>query len=107
MLTRIQPSLNPHQLQLLAQMRSGGMSEQREVRRSAVVWVLRNNQPEPVQVTIGVADDGHTALLTGLNQNDAVIIGGGPRNDAQQQRNGGPPGAGGPLGGGGVRIRGG
>ncbi|HWA01816.1 MAG TPA: efflux RND transporter periplasmic adaptor subunit [Caulobacterales bacterium] len=103
-ITRIQPSLTPHQQELLAQMRSGGMSEQREVRRRAVVWVLRNGQPTPIQVTVGVADDGHTALVGGdLKAGDEVIIGGGPRNDQQQQR--GPMG-GGPMGGG-VRIRGG
>ena len=47
------------QRQLLAQMRAGG-GPRAEVRRQAVVWVLRNNKPTPVQVEIGVADNGHT-----------------------------------------------
>jgi HlyD family secretion protein len=99
-ITRIEPTLSEQQRQLLAQMRSGGMGEPREVRRQAVAWVLRNGRPTPVSIEIGVADDGHTALLGGdLREGDEVIIGGGPRpeNGGQQQQ--------GPMGGG-PRVRG-
>jgi HlyD family secretion protein len=99
-ITRIEPTLSEQQRQLLAQMRSGGMGEPREVRRQAAAWVLRNGRPTPVPIEIGVADDGHTALLGGdLREGDEVIIGGGPRpeNGGQQQQ--------GPMGGG-PRVRG-
>jgi HlyD family secretion protein len=96
----IEPSLSARQRQLLTQMRAGGM-ERREVRRQAMVWVLRNNRPTPVPVVIGVADNANTLLLSGLEEGDLVITGGGPRDEEeQQQRNRGPLGAGGP------RIRG-
>ncbi|MEJ0059858.1 MAG: efflux RND transporter periplasmic adaptor subunit [Terricaulis sp.] len=100
-ITRIEPSLSTEQRQLLAQMRSGGMSEPREVRRQAVAWVLRNGKPTPVAIEIGVADDGHTAIVGGdLHEGDEVIIGGGPRAEgAGQQQQQGPMG-------GGPRVRG-
>jgi len=65
-----------------------------------VVWVLRNNQPAPVLVEIGVADNANALLHGGLSEGDEVIIGGGPPAENRQQ--------GGPMapGGGGVRIRG-
>lgn len=92
----LEPTLTPRQRELLAQMREGGA--RREIRRQAVVWVLRNNRPTPVQVEIGVADNGFTLLHGGLQEGDEVIIGGGPRAEEENQR---------PLGGrGGVRIRG-
>jgi HlyD family secretion protein len=38
------------------------------------VWVLRNNQPVPVKVKIGVTDGTHTEILEGsLNEGDAAI----------------------------------
>jgi HlyD family secretion protein len=100
-IARIEPSLSTEQRQLLAQMRSGGMGEPREVRRQAVAWVLRNGKPTPVAIEIGVADDGHTALVGGdLREGDEVIIGGGPRAEgAGQQQQQGPMG-------GGPRVRG-
>jgi HlyD family secretion protein len=100
---QLEPTFTPQQRQLLAQMRAAGPgAERREVRRQAVAWVLRNNKPTPVRIEIGVADDGFTAVLSGLEEGDEVIIGGGPVGEtpAGQQR-GGPMG-----GGGGPRIRG-
>jgi HlyD family secretion protein len=98
-LRQIEPTLSERQRQLLTQMREGGM--RREVRRQAVVWVLRNNRPTPVRVEIGPADNSHTLLYTGLQEGDRAIVGGGPRGEQTQQR--GPFGGGGR---GGVRIRG-
>ncbi|WP_135211282.1 efflux RND transporter periplasmic adaptor subunit [Vitreimonas flagellata] len=94
----IEPTLSAEQQQLLAQMRAGGGPRQ-EVSRQAVVWVLRNNQPTPVLVEIGVADNSNTVLHSGLNAGDEVIIGGGPQAEVRQQGGMGGPG-------GGVRIRG-
>ncbi len=97
----LEPSLNAHQRELLAQMRASA-GQRREVRQDAVLWVLRNNRPAPVQVVIGIADSSYTLVHSGLDEGDQVIVGGGPQ--APQQQNG-------PLGGsrggaGGVRIRG-
>jgi HlyD family secretion protein len=102
-LRAIEPTLTEHQRQLLTQMREGaGAGARREVRREAVVWVLRNNKPQPVQVEIGVADNTNTLLLSGLDEGDEVIVGGGPPAEDDQQRSpfGGGRGPGGP------RIRG-
>jgi HlyD family secretion protein len=98
-LREIEPTLSERQQQLLAEMRAGGDDARRDVRRQAVLWVLRNNKPTPVQVEIGVADNSNTVLLGGLQEGDEVIIGGGPRDTTQQQNRGGPMG-------GGPRIRG-
>jgi HlyD family secretion protein len=97
-LREIEPTLSERQRQLLAQMREGGA--RRDVRRQAVVWVLRNNRPTPVQVEIGVADNANTLLYSGLQEGDQVIIGGGPRAEEDEGRS--------PFGGRrpGVRIRG-
>ena len=96
----IEPSLSDEQRELLAQMRAGA-GPRREIRQQAIVWVLRNRQPAPVQVEIGVADNGYTLVHEGLTEGDEVIIGGGPRAEE---------GANSPFGGGrgrgGVRIRG-
>jgi HlyD family secretion protein len=92
----IEPTLSARQRELLAQMREGG-GMRREVRQQAIVWVLRNNRPAPVHVEIGVADNGHTLVHSGLGEGDEVIVGGGPRGE-QRQRS--------PMGPGGVRIRG-
>ena len=80
-----------------------GAGPRREVRRQAVVWVLRNNKPRPVQVEIGAADNANTLLYSGLNEGDLVIVGGGPRAENGNQRS---PFGGGGRGGSGVRIRG-
>ena len=99
----LEPTFSARQRELLTQMRQGGEG-QREVRQEAVVWVLRDNRPSPVQVEIGVADNGYTLIHSGLNEGDEVIVGGGPRAENQQ---GGPFGGGGGRGGpGGARIRG-
>lgn len=101
----IEPSLSAQQRELLAQMRAGS-GPRAEVRQQAVVWVLRNRQPTPVLIEIGVADNGHTLVHNGLNEGDEVIIGGGPRAEEGQQGSpfGGGGGRGGP--GGAPRIRG-
>lgn len=95
-LREIEPTLSEHQRSLLAQMRQGG-GPRAEVRRQAVVWVLRNRKLEPVQVEIGVADNGYTLIHSGLEEGDEVVIGGGPQARGGQQ---------GPMGPGGPRIRG-
>jgi len=97
----LEPTFTPRQRELLAAMRAGN-GPRTEVRQQAVVWVLRNNKPEPVLVEIGVTDNAHTLVHSGLQEGDAVIIGGGPQNDEQQR--GGMGGRGGP--GGAPRIRG-
>jgi HlyD family secretion protein len=103
-LREIEPSLSAEQKQLLEQLRAGGGRRQ-EVRQQAVVWVLRNNRPQPVLVEIGVADNGFTLVHSGLNEGDEVIVGGGPQAEEDDARS--PFGGGGRGGGpGGVRIRG-
>ncbi|HYD88881.1 MAG TPA: efflux RND transporter periplasmic adaptor subunit [Vitreimonas sp.] len=96
----LEPSFTPRQRELLAAMRAGNGLRQ-EIRQQAIVWVLRNNRPEPVLVEIGVADNSHTLVHGGLEEGDEVIIGGGPQREEEQR---GMGGRGGP--GGGVRIRG-
>ncbi|MBL8530378.1 MAG: efflux RND transporter periplasmic adaptor subunit [Hyphomonadaceae bacterium] len=100
-LRELEPTLTPRQRELLAQLRQGA-GPRAEVRRQAVLWVLRNGRPEPVQVEIGVADNAYTLIHSGLNEGDQVIVGGGPQ-PAQSQSGplGGRGGPGGP-----VRIRG-
>jgi HlyD family secretion protein len=95
----IEPSLSARQRQLLAEMRTGGgAGERREVRRQAVVWVLRNNRPAPVPIEIGVADNANTVLLGGaLEEGDLVITGGGPQPEEPTSPMGRGPG---------MRIRG-
>jgi HlyD family secretion protein len=111
-LRAIEPSLNAQQRQLLEAMRTAPAGERREVRRQAVVWVLRDNKLEPVRVELGVADDSYTVILGGdLRAGDQVVIGGGPQaeEDARGQ-GGGNRGRNQPAnplgGGGGMRIRG-
>ncbi len=100
----LEPTFTPRQRELLEQMRAGAGPRQ-EVRQQAVVWVLRANRPEPVLVEIGVADNSYTLVHSGLQEGDAVIIGGGPR--AESQSGASPFGGGGRGGGpGGARIRG-
>lgn len=103
----IQPTLTPQQRQSLQQMQTG-FGQRREARNQAVVWVLRNNQPAPVRLVTGIADNTNTLLFGGLNEGDQVIVGGGPPPKNQNQARspfGGPRGAGG--GRGGTFIRGG
>jgi HlyD family secretion protein len=101
----LEPTFSAEQRQLLAQMRANPTAT-REVRQQAVVWVLRNNKPQPAQVEIGIADNGYTLLYSGLNEGDEVIIGGGPRAEEQQRSGGSPFSPGGGGGGRGGRVRG-
>jgi len=96
----LEPSFSERQRELLAEMRAGA-GPRREVRQQAVLWVLRNDRPVPVQVEIGVADNGYTLIHSGLDEGDQVIVGGGPRGEGDASS---PFGRGGR--GGGVRIRG-
>lgn len=102
-LREIEPTLNERQRELLAAMRENG-GGRAEVRRQAVVWTLRDGKPEPVQVTIGVADSSHTLLYEGLDEGAQVITGGGDQAAAGNRGGfgGGGPGGGGP----GMGIRG-
>lgn len=95
-LQALAPTLTQRQRERLAQMREGG-GERAEVRRRAVVWVLRDGALTPALVEIGIADNGYTLVHSGLEEGDEVVIGGGPAARDQQR---------GPLGGPGVRIRG-
>ncbi len=104
-LAALQPTLTAQQRQLLAQMQAGA-AQRRQVRNQIVVWVLRNNQPAPVLITTGIADNSNTLVYSGLNEGDQVIVGGGPPAPAQQ-RSTSPFGGARGGGGGGVRVRGG
>ena len=104
-LAALQPTLSAQQRQLLAQMEQGG-GQRRQVRNQVVVWVLRNNQPTPVPIITGIADNTNTLVYSGLNAGDQVIIGGGPPA-ATQQRSTSPFGGPGGGRGGGGRVRGG
>jgi HlyD family secretion protein len=94
----LDPILTPVQKARLAALRSNRAGETRV--RNAVVWMLRDNRPTPVQVQLGVAADAYTEVVGGLREGDLVITGGGPRDkDKERQR-------GGPMGGPQVRVRG-
>ncbi len=100
-LRALEPTLSEHQRTLLTQMREGG-GARAEVRRQAVVWVLRNNKPEPVLVELGAADNSYTLVHGGLSEGDLVITGGGvAAASGRGGQQGGPA-----IGGGGMRIRG-
>ncbi len=106
-LAAIEPTLTPQQRQALQQMQQGA-GQRRQVHNQAVVWVLRNNQPTPVRVETGIADNTNTLLYSGLNQGDQVIVGGGPPPKAQNQTRSPFGGPGGGRGGGrGGFVRGG
>ena len=99
-ISAVEPSLSAEQRQMLEAMRNAPPGARAAASRQAVVWVLRNNKPEPVLVEIGEADDGFTALLGGdIEAGDEVITGGGP-----SAASGGS--GGGPMGGPNMRIRG-
>ena len=65
--------------------------------RGGVVWVLRDNKPEPVPVRTGATDGSFTEISTSaLKPGDQVITGGGPKPKARLQSGmGGQQGAGG------------
>jgi HlyD family secretion protein len=101
-LRAIEPTLTPEQRTRLAQVRAGAGARRQTPTRTAVIWVLRGNRPEPIQVQLGASDDSFTELRGGdLRPNDKIIIGGGPRDEErekQKQR--------GPMGGPQIRVRG-
>jgi HlyD family secretion protein len=95
----LEPILTPAQKEKLAALRAAGAGREQRTRQ-AVLWVLRDNRPEPVQVELGVAADAFTEVVSGLAEGDLVITGGGPQSKEKNQQS--------PMGpGGGVRIRGG
>jgi hypothetical protein len=94
----LEPILTPAQKEKLAALRAQGGGGQTRA-RNAVLWVLRDGKPEPVQVQIGVAADSFTEVLGGLSEGDLVITGGGPQQKEKQKQQS-------PMGGPGVRIRG-
>lgn len=95
----LEPILTAEQKAKLASLRETGAGRETRV-RNAVVWVLRDNKPAPVQVQLGVAADAYTEVVSGLQPGDLIITGGGPASKEKRQQ-------GGPMGpGGGVRIRG-
>jgi HlyD family secretion protein len=62
--------------------------------RSREVWVLRQGQPAPVRIQVGLSDGANTEVVSGdLEQGDPVIIGGAdrPAGAAPPQRRRGPP----------------
>ncbi|MDX2233867.1 MAG: efflux RND transporter periplasmic adaptor subunit [Hyphomonadaceae bacterium] len=98
----LDPILTPAQKAKMAELRGARGGETRV--RNAVLWVLRDDRPVPVQVQLGVAADSHTEVLGGLQEGDLVITGGGPAQKEKARQQGGPGGPGG-LGGPGVRVR--
>ncbi len=94
----LEPILTPVQKAKLAEMRASRTGDARV--RNAVLWVLRDNRPVPVQVQLGVAADSHTEVLGGLQEGDLVITGGGPASK-EKAKQGGIGGAGGA----GMRVR--
>jgi hypothetical protein len=95
---QIETTLTPEQKTLLTDLRAASRGGGQRA-TPAVVWVLRESEPEPVRIRIGIADSGFTELVEGLAPGDEVIIGGGPKPRSGQQgpQGGGPPG---------IRIRG-
>lgn len=95
----LEPILTPAQKAKFAELRASQRGGGETRVRNAVLWVLRDNKPVPVQVQLGVAADSHTEVLGGLAEGDLVITGGGPPSKEKQKQ--------GPMSGGaGVRIRG-
>jgi|GEM_PF-996068 len=98
----ITPSLSAQQKQLLQQMRSGPQQPSPSPHNTSVVFVLRQGQskPSPVVIQTGIADDTYARVLSGLQQGDQVVTGGGPVAKTQTPARGpfGGPGAGGGRG---------
>ncbi|MDZ4365295.1 efflux RND transporter periplasmic adaptor subunit [Brevundimonas sp.] len=68
------------------------------------VWVLVDGEPVQRSVRTGATDGSYTEVLSGLNEGDQVITGGGPRAvDTQAQAQAARMTAGGGAGGGGPR----
>lgn len=98
----LEPILTPAQKAKFATLRQQQGSGREQRTRTAVVWVLRENKPVPVQVQLGVAADAFTEVVSGLNEGDQIITGGGPQPKEKAKSPMSPGG-----GGGGPRIRGG
>ncbi len=70
-LTAIRPGLNEDQLLALDEL----LAERRS-QRNVTVYTLKDGQPAPVQVRVGLSDSEHAELLSDqLNDGDLVIIG--------------------------------
>lgn len=53
------------------------------------VRIMRNGQPETVEVEIGIASDSHTQIISGINEGDIIITGQtAPRNTTTRTSNG-------------------
>lgn len=88
-LRRLEPILTEEQRARLTALREQAAGAQPS--RLSVVWVLRDGEPQPVTVRLGVADDAYTEVLEGLSEGDLVVTGGGPQATAQSGSLGGPP----------------
>ncbi len=53
----------------------GNQTRQAAAGRSAVVWVLKGEKPEPVLVTTGVSDGAYVELIEGISETDVLITG--------------------------------
>ena len=72
---------------------------------TVTVWMLRNNQPSPVRIVIGVSDSTNVEVRSGLQEGDRVIVAAVRGNRRPGQ--GGRGGAGGSSGQGGAGQSGG
>jgi HlyD family secretion protein len=54
--------------------RGGAGGAGRERRGDRTVYVMRGNEPQPVQIKTGISDGVSTEVLKGLKENDRVVI---------------------------------
>jgi HlyD family secretion protein len=95
----LEPILTAEQKTKLVSLRASRAGGAGTRTRNAVLWVLRDNRPTPVQVQLGVAADSYTEVVGGLREGDLVIVGGGPKPKDTGKKNG-------PMGGPQMRVRG-
>ncbi len=109
-LTKIEPMLKPAQKAKLAQLRvtmaAGGRrhTEDGQAMTAGTVYVLRDDKPVAVAVTVGGTDGTTTEVRGDIKAGDEVITGGGPKAKVQARSllgMGGGGAAGGAAGGGG------
>jgi HlyD family secretion protein len=60
--------------------------------RSALVWVLRDNQPTPVLVRTGVSDGANVELTQGISESDVLVTGVIYKDPKQAANNSAGPG---------------